>query len=82
MNDAPTPTIATQESSSSTLVLESNEDDMMNGYATEIITPEESYSNTPILEATDNETPINEPVVVRFKLSLHLCLSLSYFPYY
>ncbi|KAG2298327.1 hypothetical protein Bca52824_034799 [Brassica carinata] len=62
INDAPTPT-ATQERSSSTLVLESNEDDIMNGYATEIITPEESYSNTPILEATDNETPINEAVV-------------------
>ncbi|KAL0729785.1 hypothetical protein Bca4012_025878 [Brassica carinata] len=69
MNDAPTPTIVTQESSSSTLVLESNEDDMMNGYATEIITPEESYSNTLILEDTDNETPINEPVVA-FELPL------------
>ncbi|KAG2329937.1 hypothetical protein Bca52824_001117 [Brassica carinata] len=43
MNDAPT---ATHESSSSTLVLESNED--------EIVTPEESYSNTTVLEATEN----------------------------
>ncbi|KAG2329177.1 hypothetical protein Bca52824_000357 [Brassica carinata] len=43
MNDAPT---ATHESSSSTLVLESNED--------EILTPEESYSKTNVLEATEN----------------------------
>ncbi|KAG2329929.1 hypothetical protein Bca52824_001109 [Brassica carinata] len=43
INDAP---IATHESSSSTLVLESNED--------EILTPEESYSNTTVLEATEN----------------------------
>ncbi|KAL0714242.1 hypothetical protein Bca4012_021221 [Brassica carinata] len=43
MNDAPT---ATHESSSSTLVLESNED--------EILTPEESYSKTTVLEATEN----------------------------
>ncbi|XP_056860627.1 uncharacterized protein LOC108845303 isoform X1 [Raphanus sativus] len=50
MNDARTPTIA----------LESNEDDMMNDDATEIITPEESYSNTPVLEATENETQIFE----------------------
>ncbi|KAL0732490.1 hypothetical protein Bca4012_008699 [Brassica carinata] len=43
MNDGPT---ATHESSSSTLVLESNED--------EILTPEESYSKTTVLEATEN----------------------------
>ena len=43
MNDGPT---ATHESSSSTLVLESNED--------EILTPEESYSKNTVLGATEN----------------------------
>lgn len=59
MNDARTPTI----------VLESNEDDMMNDDATEIITPQGSYSNTPVLEATENETQI----FVSLTLSLHVC---------
>ncbi|CAN6934429.1 unnamed protein product [Brassica oleracea] len=45
-NNAATPIRSAQESPSNTLVLESNEDDMVNDDATEITSSRESHSNT------------------------------------
>lgn len=79
MNDSTTQITFEQENSSSTFVLELNEEDMMNDAAIPITSPQENNSSTVVLEtndddmmddaATENVTQNNETIVVSFKLS-------------